>query len=81
MYAGPQKHQLEANDPELAEALAKANSTGNDIELEKVVGARLKEMMEKHRKEQERIMRLRNADPNDAEAQKEIEEEIRKAMI
>lgn len=26
-------------------------------------------------------MRLRNADPNDAQAQKEIEEEIRKAMI
>lgn len=50
-------------------------------ECEKMVGDRLKEQMEKNRKEQERIMRLRNADPNDMEAQKAIEEEIRKNMI
>ena len=38
-------------------------------------------MMSKKRTEQERIMKLRNADPNDVDAQKMIEEEIKKSMI
>jgi DNA damage-inducible protein 1 len=41
----------------------------------------MQEMMKKKREEQERMMKLRNADPNDIEAQKQIEEEIRKGMI
>jgi DNA damage-inducible protein 1 len=47
----------------------------------KIIKERLREVMEKKRAEQERIMKLRNADPNDVEAQKMIEEEIRKSMI
>jgi DNA damage-inducible protein 1 len=49
--------------------------------VEKIIKERLREVMEKKRAEQERIMKLRNADPNDVEAQKMIEEEIRKSMI
>ena len=37
--------------------------------------------MDAKKKEQERKARLKNADPNDIEAQKMIEEEIRKEMI
>ena len=37
--------------------------------------------MAKKKKEMERQSRLMNADPNDAEAQKEIEEEIRRNMV
>jgi DNA damage-inducible protein 1 len=37
--------------------------------------------MEAQRKEQERRIKLMNADPNDEEAQKEIEEMIRKEMV
>lgn len=51
MYSGQQRHQLEANDPQLATALENAVASGNDIELEKIVGERLKAMMEKNRKE------------------------------
>jgi hypothetical protein len=54
---------------------------GDDAALQKVVGQRLKALMEKQRAEKERMLRLQNADPNDAEAQKQIEEEIRKGMI
>ena len=53
----------------------------NDRALDKIVTARLKEVMDKQKAEQERQVRLRNADPNDVEAQKMIEEEIRKQMI
>ena len=37
--------------------------------------------MDRQKAEQERQMKMRNADPNDVEAQKLIEEEIRKQMI
>jgi hypothetical protein len=37
--------------------------------------------MERKKKEMERMNRLMNADPNDVEAQKEIEEEIRRGMV
>lgn len=71
--------RLEQNDPALAKALRERN--GGTSEVEKVIRDRMKEMMEKKRAEQERIMRLKNADPNDVEAQKMIEEEIKKSMI
>ena len=41
----------------------------------------MKEILSKKRVEQERVMKLRNTDPNDIEAQKMIEEEIKKSMI
>ena len=45
-----------------------ALSSGNDKQLEKIVYDRLKEVMDKQKAEQERIYRLRNADPNDVDA-------------
>lgn len=73
------KKRLQENDPELAKALQERKE-GNK-EIENIVKERLKEVMQKKRVEQERVMKLRNADPNDVEAQKLIEEEIRKSMI
>jgi len=69
--------QWKNSDPELAGAL---EADDNNL-IEKIVGNRLKEHFDKQKKDQERMARLRNADPNDAEAQKEIEEMIRKEMI
>jgi hypothetical protein len=37
--------------------------------------------MERKRKEMEKMNRLMSADPNDIEAQKEIEEEIRRGLV
>jgi len=37
--------------------------------------------MERKRKEMEKMNRLMNADPNDIDAQKEIEEEIRRGLV
>lgn len=45
-----------------------ALDSGNDKQLEKIVYDRLKEVMDKQKAEQERMYRLRNADPNDIEA-------------
>lgn len=58
------KMRLTANDPTLAAAL----EAGNNQETEKIVSERMKEIFEKQRAEQTRLARLRNADPNDAEA-------------
>lgn len=80
MYAENQggfKSRLAAQDPELAAALAENDQS----KIEKVVGDRLKEQIDKQRANQERILKLHHADPNDAEAQKQIEEEIRKSVI
>ena len=41
----------------------------------------MKEIFDKQRAEQTRLAKLQNADPNDVEAQKLIEEEIRKHMV
>ena len=41
----------------------------------------MKEQMERKKKELEKMNRLMNADPNDAEAQKEIEDAITQQMI
>jgi len=71
------RRQLFNNNKELEEML-RQNKTS---ELHKYVSEIMKKQFEDHRKEQERVMRLRNADPNDMEAQKQIEEEIRKNMI
>lgn len=64
-------------DPELGNAIA----ADDDIKLRELVGARLKDQMDRKRKEMEKMNRLMSADPNDAEAQKEIEEYIRQNMI
>lgn len=61
--------------------MASALASNNQQNLYKLVEKRLKDMMDKERKERERIFKLQNADPNDAEAQKAIEEEIRKGLI
>lgn len=37
--------------------------------------------MSKEKEQRERMYKLQNADPNDEEAQKAIEEEIRKSVI
>ena len=55
---------MKNNNPTLAAALEK----GDRKELEKIVGAKVKEQMEEKKKEQERMARLMNADPNDPEA-------------
>ena len=68
---------LKNNDPDLAAAL----ETKDNNKIEKIVGTRLKAHFEKQKQEQERLAKLRNADPNDIEAQKEIEEMISKEMI
>ena len=69
--------QWKNSDPELAGALDK----GDNNLIEKIVGGRLKEHFDKQKTDQERLAKLRNADPNDKEAQKEIEEMIKKEMI
>lgn len=61
--------------------MAAALESGDQNRIEKVIGEKLKENMEAKRKEQERKAKLMNADPNDAEAQKLIEEEIKKELI
>lgn len=71
------KRQIAAQDKDMSAALISSNPT----DLEKLVTLRLKEQMDKQRANQERMLRLQNADPNDAEAQKQIEEEIRKGLI
>ena len=72
-----QRTFLKANNPELGAALE-----ANDTRLiEKIVGEKLKIQFDDQKKEQERVAKLMNADPNDAEAQKQIEEEIRKSLI
>jgi hypothetical protein len=50
--------------------LHKALEQKNENEIFKIVGDRMKEQMAKHRAEQERKLKLLNADPNDVEAQK-----------
>ena len=71
------KTRLQNSDESLFSAL----DSDNHRAIEKIVTDRLKEVMNKQKAEQERQIRLRNADPNDVEAQKMIEEEIRKQMI
>jgi hypothetical protein len=57
---------LKANNPELGAALE-----ANDNRLiEKIVGEKLKAQFDAQKREQERMAKLMNADPNDAEAQK-----------
>ena len=64
-------------DPELGGAIA----ADDDAKILEIVGKRLKEQMERKRTEMARLNKLMNADPNDIEAQKQIEEEIRKGMV
>lgn len=68
---------MKNNNPELAACL----EAGDRKKLEKIVGDKLKAQMEEKKKEQERMAKLMNADPNDPEAQKQIEEKIKKDMI
>jgi len=56
------------------EELANAILTESDEILEKLIKSRIDKFEEKKKKENEELMRLRNADPNDIEAQKRIEE-------
>jgi len=48
--------------------MASALASNNQQDLYKLVEKRLKDMMDKERKERERIFKLQNADPNDEEA-------------
>ena len=61
--------------------MSKALEAKDDNALEKLVGERLKAHFAKQKEEQARLAKLRNADPNDLEAQKEIEEMIAKEMV
>ena len=72
-----QRIQIKSSDPELAAAL----ESGDDNKIEKVVGERIKVQIDAKRNAQEKRIKLMNADPNDLEAQKEIEELIKKDMI
>lgn len=72
-----QLHYILNQDPELANPIV----ADDDQKLIEVVGKRLKSQMDAKRKEMERINRLMNADPNDIEAQREIEEHIRKGLV
>ena len=72
-----QRTFLKANNPELGAAL----EANDQRAIEKIVGEKLKAQMDAQRKEQERMAKLMNADPNDPEAQKQIEEEIRKGLV
>ena len=58
------KQQLEKSDPDLAAALV----ANDDSKIEKIIGERLKEQMDKQRAEKERVFKLQNADPDDVEA-------------
>ena len=64
-------------DPDLGGAIA----AEDDAKILEIVGKRLKEQMERKRTEMARLDKLNNADPNDIESQKQIEEEIRKGMV
>ncbi len=70
-------HFLLNQDPELGNAIA----AEDDAKIREIVSKRLKVQMERKKNEMQRMTRLMNADPNDIEAQKEIEEEIRKGMV
>lgn len=48
------KRQIEAQDKDMAAACA----SGNPSDLEKVVGNRLKDLMDKQRAEKERVFKL-----------------------
>jgi len=48
--------------------MTSALASNNQQDLFKLVEKRLKDMMDKERKERERIFKLQNADPNDEEA-------------
>lgn len=61
--------------------MAEALESGDQNKIEKVIGEKMKANMEAKRKEQERKAKLMNADPNDADAQRLIEEEIKKELI
>jgi DNA damage-inducible protein 1 len=66
-------HYILHQDPELANAIV----ADDDIKLKEIISHRMKEQMDKKKKELEKMNRLMSADPTDAAAQKEIEEEIR----
>lgn len=70
-------HYILHQDPELGNAIA----SDDDIKLREIIGARMKEQMERKREQLKKMNRLMNADPNDVEAQKEIEEAITQQMI
>lgn len=72
-----QRTFMKNNNPELAAALEK----GDQKQLEKIIHDKLKAQMDAKKAEQERKARLMNADPNDVEAQKMIEEDLKKEMV
>lgn len=67
------KIRIDSQDAKLSAAL----SSNNQAELEKIIGERLEAKFAK----KEKIQKLTDADPNDVEAQKEIEKEISKCLI
>jgi hypothetical protein len=59
-----QRTYFKQNDPDLAAAL----ESNDDNKIEKLIGERLKFHFAKQKEDQEKMAKLRNADPNDLEA-------------
>lgn len=72
-----QLNYLLHQDRDLGEAIA----ADDDVKLGQIISKRLKENIQRKKQEMERLHRLQNSDIFDIEAQKQIEEEIRRSLV